>query len=140
MRRGLACAICFVDTRLDEPLILAVPNNGAEKARYGLLYTAPQRYGRVVVSRPRLQLRMPHRPVVWMNLQIDELGVVRRYTLTDQAKPEQGWVDTIDEFCKTADVPAGIPRRQAGADAVHGTGAGEIAPTLRPALELEQNL
>jgi hypothetical protein len=95
-----ALLMVIVDTRLDEPLILAVPNNGAEKARYGLLYTAPQRYGRVVVSRPRLQLRMPHRPVVWMNLQIDELGIVRHYTLTDQAEPEQGWVDTIAEFVR----------------------------------------
>ena len=40
-----ATLMVIVDTRLAEPLILAVPNNGADTARYGLLYTAPQRYG-----------------------------------------------------------------------------------------------
>jgi hypothetical protein len=95
-----ALLMVIVDTRLEEPLILAVLNNGAEKARYGLLYTAPQRYGRVRAVLPRLQLRTPRRSVVWMNFQIDELGIISHYTLTDQGTPQQGWLDTIDEFAK----------------------------------------
>jgi hypothetical protein len=39
-----AVLMVIVDTRLREPLILAVPNNGTEASRYGLLYTAPQRF------------------------------------------------------------------------------------------------
>ena len=31
-----AALMVIVDTRLDEPLILAVPNNGADRARYGI--------------------------------------------------------------------------------------------------------
>jgi len=48
VRGGQAIAIhavlmVVVDTRLAEPLILAVPNNGIEASRYGLLYTAHMR-------------------------------------------------------------------------------------------------
>ena len=52
-----AALMVIVDTRLDDdPLILAVPNNGVETARYGLLYTAPQRYGEHIAKRPKVRL------------------------------------------------------------------------------------
>jgi hypothetical protein len=90
-----AVLMVIVDTRLEEPLILAVPNNGVETAKYGLLYSAPQRYGDVQTRRPRLQLGTPRRSVVWMNLQIDAAGVVQECTLTGESSPPQGWVDSI---------------------------------------------
>lgn len=38
-----AVFMVLVDTTLAEPMILAVPNNGVERKKFGLLYTAPQR-------------------------------------------------------------------------------------------------
>lgn len=75
-----------VDTTRGDPLILAVLNNGADTARYGLLYTAPQRYGSSHINLPRLPAHTPLRTaVVWMKLQIDEHGVMRECTLTNDS-------------------------------------------------------
>ncbi len=59
-----AVFMVLVDTTLSEPLILAVPNNGVERKKYGLLYTAPQR----VIQKPSWGIpperyfgRQPHR-------------------------------------------------------------------------------
>jgi hypothetical protein len=80
-----AVLMVIVDTTLHEPLILAVPNNGVETARYGLLYTAPQRYGRLDVRRRvGVSLLTEGKSVVWMELQIDERGVVKDLTLTGE--------------------------------------------------------
>jgi hypothetical protein len=73
-----AVLMVLIDTTLAEPLILAVPNNGVERKKYGLLYTAPQR----VIDKPSWGLpaaryfgRRPDRFVL-MQFQVDEHGKV----------------------------------------------------------------
>jgi hypothetical protein len=71
-----AVFMVLVDTTLAEPMILAVPNNGAERKKFGLLYTAPQR----VIEKPSwgmpLQRYLGRRPdrFVLIQVRVDERG------------------------------------------------------------------
>lgn len=85
----------IIDTRLAEPLVLAVPNNGADAARYGLLYTAPQRYEYTMFDRPWQRPHKAYREVVWVEFQIDELGAMKDFRLTNNADVSQEWVDRV---------------------------------------------
>lgn len=91
-----------VDTSLGgDPLILAVPNDGADAARYGPLYTAPQRYGGSHINMPILPLHQPRRTaVVWMKLQIDERGVMTQCTLIDDWDAPDWWIDAVNTAAK----------------------------------------
>lgn len=90
-----------VDTTLEDPLILAVPNDGADAARYGRLYTAPQRYGGSHISRPELPLHTPVRTAaVWMRLQIDEHGVMTNCTVINHSGAPDWWVDAVNKAAK----------------------------------------
>lgn len=91
-----------IDTTVSDPLILAVPNDGADAARYGRLYSAPQRYGGSHISRPELRLHDPVRTaVVWMELQIDEQGVMKNCRVINpgRAAPDW-WVDTVNKAAR----------------------------------------
>jgi hypothetical protein len=87
-----ATLMVIVDTRSEEPLILAVPNNGADTARYGLLYTAPQRYGYTMFDRPKGRPHKAHREVVWVEFQIDEYGAMKDFRLTSDTEVPEDWV------------------------------------------------
>ncbi|HKS54999.1 MAG TPA: hypothetical protein VJS12_06920 [Steroidobacteraceae bacterium] len=63
-----------IDTTQSEPLILAVPNNGVEAGRYGLLYSAPQRFNEFTWD-SRDWSGSGH-VLLWQNLHIDEHGKV----------------------------------------------------------------
>lgn len=90
-----------IDTSLGDPLILAVPNDGADAAKYGPLYTAPQRYGGSHVSMPDLPLHQPRRTaVVWMKLQIDERGVMTGCTLIDDWDAPDWWLRAVNTAAK----------------------------------------
>ena len=90
-----------VDTTLGEPLILAVLNNGADAARYGLLYTAPQRYGSSHINLASLPARAtPRTAVVWMKLQIDAQGVMTDCTLTNESGAPDWWVTAVRAAAK----------------------------------------
>ena len=90
-----------VDTSLGDPLILAVPNDGADAARYGPLYTAPQRYGGSHINPPIFPLRTrPRTAVVWMKLQIDEHGVMTACTVIDDSDAPDWWVNAVNEAAK----------------------------------------
>lgn len=90
-----------------EPLVLVVPNNGVEKARYGLLYTAPQRLNQFSWHDPTLdQVRLvqAHRDVlVWMRLSIDEHGKITDKGLTNASGAPALVVDAIDRHIDKMD-------------------------------------
>ena len=90
-----ATLMVIVDTRSAEPMILAVPNNGADAARYGLLYTAPQRYGYKMADRPDGRPHKAHAEVVWAELQIDEHGAVKDFRLTNDPGVPHDWVARV---------------------------------------------
>jgi hypothetical protein len=66
-----------VSVTKDGPLVLAAPNNGIDAARYGLLYTAPQRFNEFYWVENSLGPKRVDRDVlIWQHLQIDEHGKV----------------------------------------------------------------
>jgi hypothetical protein len=72
----------LVDTTLGEPMILAVPNNGVERHKYGLLYTGPQRVlkkGEPRLYDPTVVLSTRGDMLVWMQFQVDDRGAVRDF-------------------------------------------------------------
>lgn len=78
-----AVFMVIVDTTMAEHLVLAVPNNGVDRKKYGLLYTAPQR----VIKKPswgirpaRYYGRRPDRFVL-MQFQVDERGSVSNLSI-----------------------------------------------------------
>jgi hypothetical protein len=76
----------FVDTTFEEAMVLAVPNNGVERKKYGLLYSSPQR---VILKRQSYPLWLYTREIpggrpdllVWSQFQVDERGDVRGFRL-----------------------------------------------------------
>jgi hypothetical protein len=90
-----------VDTSLGDPLILAVLNNGADAAKYGLLYTGPQRYGSSHINLTSLPAHQsPRTAVVWMKLQIDEHGVMTDFTLINDSGAPDTWVRAVRAAAK----------------------------------------
>jgi len=84
-RAGIAANVylvlaVLVDTRLGEPLVLAIPNNGADRGRYGLLYTAPQRFVDLQPRSTLPPLGVRSDSILWMKMRIDENGKVTDYS------------------------------------------------------------
>ena len=90
-----------IDTTRSDPLIQTAPNDGADAEKYGLLYTAPQRYGGSHISRPDFPLHIPRRvALVWMKLQIDEQGQMTSCSILNNSNAPDWWVDTVNEAAK----------------------------------------
>jgi hypothetical protein len=62
-----------IDVTDRDPLILVVPNNGAEQRRYGLLYTAPQHVNEFYDDYSTVSTKPMS---VWMTMYVDENGKV----------------------------------------------------------------
>lgn len=71
-----------------EPLVLAVPNNGIEEDRYGLFYTAPQRFNEFYWGRSLPARLYDRHTVVWQRLKIDEHGNVTEAAVTGLVGPQ----------------------------------------------------
>jgi hypothetical protein len=78
-----------------EPLILAVPNNGAEREKYGLLYSAPQRLTEIDwPGAPTFDSMLQHdRMLVWQVIDVDERGKVTGYSLRNASRTHGHLVD-----------------------------------------------
>lgn len=98
-----AVLMVLIDTTFAEPMVLAVPNNGADRQRYGLLYTAPQR---VLTKewRERRSGRMSSgkRPdlLVWMRFHIDEDGGVRDFRLDELNGASPGIMFNLNRYVR----------------------------------------
>jgi hypothetical protein len=77
------------------PLVLVVPNNGVDSARYGLFYTAPQRFNEFSWGGKALCM-VKGRVLIWQKMQIDEQGNVSEYMLTDTTNAEQWMLGRLD--------------------------------------------
>jgi hypothetical protein len=77
----------LIDTTLGEPMILAVPNGGTERASFGLLYTAPQRLIRNPSGYWHHQngnwFGAEAEMLVWRQALVDEHGNVREFKLNN---------------------------------------------------------
>lgn len=119
----------LIDTRPAEPLILAVPNNGVEKQKYGLLYAAPQRIlksaggssGVVYVS-DGMNRRLDRSPdqnlggaanmVVWMQFVVDERGNVQDFRLDKATKASDRIMRSLEKRSReTTFLPGSHERR-----------------------------
>ena len=87
-----------VDTTGAAPLILAVPNNGADAKRYGPLYTAPQRLSQFTWYPSAYYTG--GRILLWMNTQIDEHGNLIDYKLTNPSGQPKFFVERIEKQLK----------------------------------------
>lgn len=88
----------YVRVTNDGPLVLAVPNNGVDAARYGLLYTAPQRFNEFYWSDDVALLRDIQRDVlIWQHLEIDERGKITAFELTNASKAPKHVMRLIEE-------------------------------------------
>jgi hypothetical protein len=104
-----ATFMVLVDTTLAEPLILAVPNNGAERRKFGLLYTAPQ----WVVKDPlcngpndRFTGRRPDRFIL-MQLQVDEHGGVHEVKFHNLTGESAGALRRYEETARASELLPG---------------------------------
>ena len=88
-----------IDTTQQEPLILAVPNNGVEAARYGLLYSAPQRFNEFTWNSETWG-RRSGRVLLWQKMQIDEEGKVLECVVTNPSGAPDVLVKRIEEQVK----------------------------------------
>jgi len=86
-----------IDSTQREPLILAVPNNGVEAERYGLLYSGPQRFNEFTWMYLTLQ---PGRILLWQKMRIDEHGKVLEYVVTNVSDAPNLLVERIEEQVK----------------------------------------
>jgi hypothetical protein len=90
-----------IDTTLNDPLILATPNDGEDAAKYGPLYTAPQRYGGSHLNPPQRYLHDPPRAaVVWLKLQVDENGQMTACNVINNKEAPDWWVDAVNDAAK----------------------------------------
>jgi hypothetical protein len=94
-----AVFMVLVDTTLAEPMVLAVPNNGAERKKFGLLYTAPQR----VIEKPswgiplqRYHGRRADRFVL-IQVRVDERGNATDLSLRNLSDENSQTLRQIDE-------------------------------------------
>jgi hypothetical protein len=85
-----------IDITSQGPLVLAVPNNGVEAERYGLLYTAPQRFNEFIWHGNHDPLKSSD-ILLWRKLRIDEQGKVIEYRLENVGNVPQWFVDGLAE-------------------------------------------
>ena len=83
-----------IDITSQESLVLAVPNNGVEAERYGLFYTAPQRFNEFIWHGNHDPLESSD-ILLWRKLRIDELGKVIEYRLENVGNVPQWFVDDL---------------------------------------------
>ena len=107
-----------IDTTQREPLILAVPNNGVEAARYGLLYSAPQRFNEFTWSAETWG-RRSGRVLLWQKMQIDEEGKVLECVVTNPSGGSRSSRQKNRRASEANGVHARLFRGQAGFDVEH---------------------
>jgi hypothetical protein len=87
-----------IDTTQSEPLILAVPNNGVEAGRYGLLYSAPQRFNEFTWEG---KTWLKHgRVLLWQKMHIAADGQVLESQVTNSSDTPDWFVKRIEEQMK----------------------------------------
>jgi hypothetical protein len=96
-----AQVMVLIDTTLSRPLVLAVPNNGIEREKYGLLYTAPQRFNEFTFQSRPVPLRAMQDPMlVWQELVIDERGRVVEFNLRNASGAIPQLVEDVEASVK----------------------------------------
>ncbi len=95
-----------IDITEQGPLILVVPNDGVEAGRYGLFYTAPQRFNEFVWCAPGRPIRTSD-ILMWQQMQIDEHGKVVEYKLENVAKVPEWFVGRIEAQVQRMDFMPG---------------------------------
>jgi hypothetical protein len=91
-----------------EPLILALPNNGAEEERYGLFYTAPQRFNQFVWGRSLPTKARSRRMILWQDLEIDEHGKITKTLVTGIVGASGTVISTLEEEIKSMEFMPGL--------------------------------
>lgn len=85
----------------DDPLVLAVPNNGADADRYGLFYSAPQRYNSFRWRPDRFITRLRKDLRIFMNASVDEHGKVTQHSVTNVFGATPQLLEMLDRRIET---------------------------------------
>lgn len=110
-RDGKSAAVYMVvmvriDVTDQGPLVLAVPNNGVESERYGLLYSAPQRFNEFTWNPGQEPFRTGD-VLLWQKMRIDEHGKVLEYQVTNPSGVSQYFVTRIERQIERMDFMPG---------------------------------
>lgn len=87
-------------------LVLAVPNNGVDAQRYGLFYSAPQRFNEFTWNSGGLTSRAPG-ILVWQKIRVDEHGKVLEYEVTNPSGVAQFFITRIEHQIERMDFMPG---------------------------------
>jgi hypothetical protein len=82
------------------PLVLAVPNDGTEEAKYGLLYSAPQRLNGTYWHRG-LKTGTPGDDWIWQELWVDDQGIITKHVLTNTTGVYDAVVWDLEHFLES---------------------------------------
>ena len=88
-----------IDITAQGPLVLVLPNNGVEAKRYGLFYTAPQRFNEFTWHGVARNYE-PGVVLMWHKMQIDERGKVTEFKVENVSDAPQFLVKRIEEQVK----------------------------------------
>ena len=89
-----------IDITQQGPLVLVLPNNGIEAARYGQFYTAPQRFNEFTWHDDFHRSFASSDILLWHKMQIDEHGKVVEFKLDNVSNAPQWFVERIEEQVK----------------------------------------
>jgi hypothetical protein len=90
------------------PKVLTVPNNGADSARYGLFYTAPQRFNEFDWGGKSLCMVRAGSVLIWQKMHIDEQGNVSEYLLTDASNAAPWMISRLDAGVRRMEFMPGL--------------------------------
>jgi hypothetical protein len=91
-----------------EPSVLALPNNGIEEDRYGLFYTAPQRFNNFYWGAGLPIRGFSRRVIVWQELQIDEFGNVTELLVTGMVGATSTIIRTLEDEIRVMEFMPGL--------------------------------
>ena len=95
-----------IDITKQGPLVLVLPNDGVEAKRYGLFYTAPQRFTEFTWNGATRDYA-PGVVVMWHKMQIDERGKVIDFKVENVSDAPQSLVTRIEEQVKRMEFTPG---------------------------------
>jgi hypothetical protein len=91
-----------------EPAVLALPNNGIEEDRYGLFYTAPQRFNNFYWGAGLPIQIFSRRVIVWQRLQIDESGKVTELSVTGMVGATSTIIRSLEDEIRAMEFMPGL--------------------------------
>lgn len=105
--------MAIIQITAGEPLILVVPNNGADADRYGQFYTAPQRFNAFSCRIDRVLMVLSEDVRVLYDMKIDERGNITERSVTNVFGAPDVLLGVLDRHLATMEFMPGYIRGKA---------------------------